>query len=164
MKTLTKSRAIIFHASLVNAKAEKFIWTGVSNCVFSVVGKNLFKVFTWHFILWFVFVNYLLKCLWLFQIEWYKYLKWRQGKIRCLFISLYFNNSDTWLFLPSSKLIWECQNLSFDFPWTHMDFKVPHSENDLKLMKYALFILATGFLSQLPNGSTSQKQTPVNLY
>lgn len=55
LKTLTKSRAIIFHASLVNANVEKFIWTGASNYVLSVVVKVLFRQSIWHFVLWFVF-------------------------------------------------------------------------------------------------------------
>lgn len=54
LKTLTKSRPIIFHVSLVNAKVEKFICTGASNYVLSGVGKVLFEQSIWHFIVWFV--------------------------------------------------------------------------------------------------------------
>lgn len=43
LKTLTKSRAIVFHAFLVNARVEEFIGTSASDHVLSVVGQVLFK-------------------------------------------------------------------------------------------------------------------------
>lgn len=59
LKTLTKSRAIVFHASLVNARVEEFIRTGASDRVLSVVEQVLFKQFIQHFRLWSVlYVRY----------------------------------------------------------------------------------------------------------
>lgn len=50
--------------------------------------------------------------------EWYKRLTLKARKNQTfIHQSVYFRNSETSLFLPSPRLIWGCQNLSFDFPW-----------------------------------------------
>lgn len=55
LKTLTKSRAIVFHASLENARVEEFIGTSASDHVLCAVREVLFKQSIQHVRLWSVF-------------------------------------------------------------------------------------------------------------
>lgn len=60
LKTLTKSRAIVFHASLVNARVEELIRTSASDHVLCVVRQVLLKQSILHVRLWSVFERLLI--------------------------------------------------------------------------------------------------------